>query len=136
MIDSRDGHSFNISRPRRQPDAHNGGRAPDRPNRSWGRSNRANRAFHRYNTPRFYFFLSPEPDRQPQNQHFKIAIMGQAERPTCPGCGAFLILALPPGGKGPRKMQCLDCDRPDPLNSEYVAGWLEGELQPPTKSSQ
>jgi DUF2934 family protein len=26
--------------------------------------------------------------------------MGQADRPTCPGCGAYLILALPPGGKG------------------------------------
>jgi hypothetical protein len=62
--------------------------------------------------------------------------MGQAERPTCPGCGAFLILALPPGGNGPRKMRCLDCDRPDPLKSEYVTGWFEGELQPPTKSSQ
>jgi hypothetical protein len=81
----------------------------------------------------FILFLSPVPDRQLQNQHFKIAIMGQAERPTCPGCGAFLILALPPGGKGPRKLQCLDCDRPDPLKSEYVTGWLEGELQPPTK---
>ncbi len=57
--------------------------------------------------------------------------MGQAECPTCPGCGAFLILALPPGGKGPRKLQCLDCDRPDPLKSERVTGWLEGELQPP-----
>ena len=100
------------------------------------RSHRANRVFHRYNIPRFYFFLSPEPDRQLQNQHFKIAIMGQAERPTCPGCGAFLILALPPGGNGPRKMRCLDCDRPDPLKSEYVTGWFEGELQPPTKSSQ
>jgi hypothetical protein len=41
--------------------------------------------------------------------------MGQVERPTCPGCGAFLILALPPGGKGPRTFQCLDCERPDPL---------------------
>jgi hypothetical protein len=57
--------------------------------------------------------------------------MGQAERPTCPGCGAFLILALPPGGGGPRKLQCLDCDRPDPLKSERVTGWFEGELQPP-----
>jgi hypothetical protein len=80
----------------------------------------------------FILFLSPEPDRQLQNQHFKIAIMGQAERPTCPGCGAFLILALPPGGKGPRKLQCLDCTRPDPLKSEDVTGWFEGELQPPT----
>jgi hypothetical protein len=57
--------------------------------------------------------------------------MGQAERPTCPGCGAFLILALPPGGKGPRTFQYLDCDRPDPLKTDYARGWLMGELQPP-----
>src|SRR3981081_3292364 len=38
--------------------------------------------------------------------------MGQAERPTCPGCGAFLILALPPGGKGQRTFQCFECDGP------------------------
>ena len=57
--------------------------------------------------------------------------MGQAERPTCPGCGAFLILALPLGGKGPRTFQCLDCDRPDPLKTGQITGWLKGELQPP-----
>ena len=57
--------------------------------------------------------------------------MGQAQRPTCPDCGAFLILALPPGGKGKRTMQCLDCDRPDPLKSEVATGWLKSELQPP-----
>jgi hypothetical protein len=57
--------------------------------------------------------------------------MGQAERPKCPDCGAFLILALPPGGKGKRTMQCLDCDRPDPLKTEQAKGWLKSELQPP-----
>jgi hypothetical protein len=56
------------------------------------------------------------------------AIVGQAELPTCPGCGANLILALPPGGKGPRTFQCFDCDRPDPLKSDQVSGWLRGEL--------
>jgi hypothetical protein len=100
------------------------------------RSNRANACSTGITPQGFILILSPEPDRQLQNQYFKIAIMGQAERPTCPDCGAFLILALPLGGKGPRKLRCLDCDRPDPLKSEYVAGWLEGELQPPTKSSQ
>jgi hypothetical protein len=44
---------------------------------------------------------------------------------------AFLILALPPGGKGPRTFQCLDCDRPDPLKTDRVIGWLNSELQPP-----
>ena len=40
-------------------------------------------------------------------------------------------LALPPGGKGPRTFQCLDCDRPDPLKTDQATGWLKGELQPP-----
>jgi len=57
--------------------------------------------------------------------------MGQAQRPTCPDCGANLILAAPPGGKGPRTLQCLDCDQPDPLKTGKVIGWLKSELQPP-----
>jgi hypothetical protein len=57
--------------------------------------------------------------------------MGQAERPTCPHCGEFLILALPPGGKGPRTFQCFECDGPDPLKTGNVMGWLKGELHPP-----
>jgi len=50
---------------------------------------------------------------------------------TCPGCGALLILALPPGGNGKRTFQCLDCERPDPLKTDQAIGWLKGELQPP-----
>ena len=61
----------------------------------------------------------------------KLYRMGQAKRPTCPHCGEFLILALPPGGKGPRTFQCLDCDGPDPLKNEKATGWFKGELQPP-----
>ena len=57
--------------------------------------------------------------------------MGQAERPTCPNCGAHLILALPPGGDGPRTFQCFECDRPDPLKTEKAMGWVRGELHPP-----
>jgi len=59
--------------------------------------------------------------------------MGQSKRPTCPECGAFLTLALPPGGKGQRTFQCLDCDhdRPDPLKTDEAIGWLNGELRPP-----
>jgi hypothetical protein len=38
--------------------------------------------------------------------------MGQARQPTCPDCGAYLTLALPPGGKGRRTFQCLDCEGP------------------------
>src|ERR1700733_11216389 len=50
--------------------------------------------------------------------------MGQARQPTCPDCGAYLTLALPPGGEGPRTFQCLDCEGPDPLKGAYAAGWL------------
>jgi hypothetical protein len=57
--------------------------------------------------------------------------MGQAERPTCPHCGDFLILALPPGGKGRRTLQCFECDGLDPLKTDKVMGWFKGELQPP-----
>jgi hypothetical protein len=57
--------------------------------------------------------------------------VGQGNRPICPGCGAYIISALRPGGKGLRTFQCLDCDRPDPLTSETATGWLKGELQPP-----
>jgi predicted RNA-binding Zn-ribbon protein involved in translation (DUF1610 family) len=57
--------------------------------------------------------------------------MGQAKRPTCPDCGADLILALPPGGDGQRTFQCFECGRPDPLRTEKVIGWIKGELRPP-----
>jgi hypothetical protein len=55
--------------------------------------------------------------------------MGQARRPTCPHCGAFLILALPPGGKGQRMFRCFECDGVDPLKTDQATGWLNGELQ-------
>jgi hypothetical protein len=48
-----------------------------------------------------------------------------------PHCGAYLTLALPLGGTGKRTFQCLDCDGPDPLKTEKVVGWLNGELRPP-----
>ncbi|HEV7441486.1 MAG TPA: hypothetical protein VGO18_02745 [Steroidobacteraceae bacterium] len=57
--------------------------------------------------------------------------MSQTDRPACPTCGTPLILALPPGGRGQRALQCLDCDRPDPLKAPQATGWLKGELQPP-----
>jgi len=44
---------------------------------------------------------------------------------------AIMVQALPPGGKGQRTFLCFDCDRPDPLKTDKVTGWLEGELQPP-----
>jgi hypothetical protein len=39
-----------------------------------------------------------------------------------------LVLALPPGGKGSRVFQCLECDRRDPIKTDQAIGWLKGEL--------
>jgi hypothetical protein len=41
------------------------------------------------------------------------------------------MLALPPGGKGRRTFECLDCGRPDPLKSDDTLRWLSSELHPP-----
>jgi hypothetical protein len=57
--------------------------------------------------------------------------MGVAERSTCPHCGEYLMLALPPGGKGRRTLQCLECDRPDPLKSDALKWLSSPERQPP-----
>ena len=43
---------------------------------------------------------------------------------------AFLVLTLPPGAKGRRTFQCMDCDRPDPMTSDGLR-WLSSELKPP-----
>jgi hypothetical protein len=61
--------------------------------------------------------------------------MKKADRLACPKCQAPMILALQLGGKGPRTLQCLDCDRPDPLKSDKVTGWLNGELGSQTRTS-
>ena len=63
--------------------------------------------------------------------HDRISRMGQAQRPICTECGEPLVLALPADGKGRRRFQCVDCDRPDPLKNDRVMGWLKSELQPP-----
>jgi hypothetical protein len=41
-----------------------------------------------------------------------------------------MVLALPLGGRGPRALQCFDCDRDDPLKADSTTGWLKGELHP------
>lgn len=56
---------------------------------------------------------------------------GQSGTAKVPHLGAYLILALPPDGEGPRTFQCFECDLPDPMKTEEVAGWLKGELHPP-----
>ena len=54
--------------------------------------------------------------------------MGQAARPICPECGAPLVLVPPSDGGEKRMFQCLDCDGLDPMNTDRVIGWLNGEL--------
>jgi hypothetical protein len=44
----------------------------------------------------------------------------------CPACKKPMAFALPAGGR--RTFRCLDCDRPDPLESNVAQGWLQGEL--------
>ena len=40
----------------------------------------------------------------------------------------FLILAFPPGGKGQGKLQCFECEKPDPMKTDEATGWLKSEL--------
>jgi len=40
-------------------------------------------------------------------------------------------LSAAPCGKGECTLQCLNCERPDPLRSEKTIGWLQGELRRP-----
>jgi hypothetical protein len=44
---------------------------------------------------------------------------------SCPTCGKQMTMALPPGGKGPRILRCVECD---PLREEKVKGWLAGDV--------
>src|SRR6516165_9218311 len=59
----------------------------------------------------------------------QIYFMGQTDRPTCPICGAYLVLAS--GGNGKPAAQCFACDGPDPMKTDKTIGWLKGELRPP-----
>lgn len=58
--------------------------------------------------------------------------MGQESQiARCPRCGRTMKLALPPGASAPFGLQCVGCDKSDPLKSELVTGWLNGELGRP-----
>jgi hypothetical protein len=55
--------------------------------------------------------------------------MGQLlQKSACPTCGKPMEMALPPGGKGPRELRCVECD---PLGDEKITRWLQSGLQPP-----
>ena len=61
--------------------------------------------------------------------------MGQ-ENPkvTCPHCGRVVKLALLPAASGAQGLQCFGCEKFDPLKSELVTGWLNGELGRPKRT--
>jgi hypothetical protein len=60
---------------------------------------------------------------------FMLARMGQVDRiGNCPRCGRVMEFVLLPGANASRGPQCLDCEKFDPLKSELVTGWLNGEL--------
>jgi hypothetical protein len=42
-----------------------------------------------------------------------------------------MVLVMPVGGKAPRALRCLECDRIDPLKLPSITAWLAGELRPP-----
>ena len=42
-----------------------------------------------------------------------------------------MMLALPPRDKGHHLYQCFECDRPDPLKTNQLDGWMKGPLKPP-----
>jgi hypothetical protein len=55
--------------------------------------------------------------------------MGQLfQSGDCPLCGKPMVMALPPGGKGPRVLRCLECD---PLRNEKIKAWANSPLVPP-----
>ena len=60
----------------------------------------------------------------------------QPLRPCFAGRTTFLILALPPGGKGQRTFQCFDCDGPESAENRKGDGLVEervtaAEVGPP-----
>ena len=64
-----------------------------------------------------------------------LAGMGQANQiANCPGCGRAMKLAFGPVAGACHGLQCGACDKFDPLKSELVTGWLNGELGRPTRT--
>jgi hypothetical protein len=64
-----------------------------------------------------------------------LTCMGQANRTgNCPRCGRAMGLALLPEAGIPGGPQCIGCEKSDPLKSERVTGWLNGELGRPKRT--
>jgi hypothetical protein len=63
-----------------------------------------------------------------------LACMGQPTQiGSCPRCGCAMKLVLPTAGGG-YGLQCSGCAKFDPLKSELVTGWLNGELGRPKRT--
>jgi hypothetical protein len=61
--------------------------------------------------------------------------MGQTNQVSvCPRCGRVLEHALMPATDGSHALQCSGCEKFDPLKSELVTGWLNGELGRPKQT--
>jgi hypothetical protein len=61
--------------------------------------------------------------------------MGQANRTgSCRHCGRAMKFALLPEASMPYGLQCIGCEKSDPLKSELVTGWLNGELGRPKRT--
>src|SRR5205085_503374 len=52
----------------------------------------------------------------------------------CPRCGRVVKLAQLPAAGGAHDHQCFGCEKFDPLKSELVTGWLNGELGRPKRT--
>ena len=64
-----------------------------------------------------------------------LTCMGQANRTgSCPRCGRAMKVALLPEASMPCGPQYIGCEKSDPLKSELVTGWLNGELGRPKRS--
>jgi hypothetical protein len=64
-----------------------------------------------------------------------LADMGQQNHVgNCPRCGRRVKLALLPAVSGTYDLQCCGCEKFDPLKSELVTGWLNGELGRPKRT--
>jgi hypothetical protein len=63
--------------------------------------------------------------------HGKIVPWAKQNDRLVPTAGHLWFWRCLPTGRGQRTFQCFECDRPDPLKTDRVKGWLKGELRPP-----
>lgn len=54
----------------------------------------------------------------------------QSDPPLCPMCHKTMRLMLEKGTGG-RKLRCMDCGQPDPMQCVDALGWVAGELKSP-----